>query len=120
MLEARALNRNIRSSARKMRLVADMVRGKNVNEALALLRYTQNKAAKDVSQTLFSAVSNLIHKDEYSDNPGTVDSDTGNVFIKEIQVNGGSMMKRVLPAPQGRAYRIRKRMCHLTIVVGTR
>lgn len=103
-----------------MRLVADMVRDKNVNEALALLRYTQNKAAKDVSQTLFSAVSNLIYKDEYSDNPGRVDSDTGNVFIKEIQVNSGPVMKRVLPAPQGRAYRIRKRMCHLTIVVGTR
>jgi len=103
-----------------MRLVTDLVRGKNVNEALAMLRYTQNKAARDVSQTLYSAVSNLIHKDDFGQNPGKVDSDTGNVIIKSIQVDQGPVMKRVLPAPQGRAYRIRKRMCHLTIVVGTK
>jgi large subunit ribosomal protein L22 len=103
-----------------MRLVTDLVRGKKVNEALAMLRYTQNKAALDVSQTLYSAVSNLIHKDEYGHNPGKVDSDTGNVIIKSIQVDQGPVLKRVLPAPQGRAFRIRKRMCHLTIVVGTK
>lgn len=120
MLEARAIRKNIRSSPRKMRLVADLVRGKNVNEALAILRYTPNKAARQVSQTLYSAVSNLINIDEQSDNPGKVDSDTGNVFVKLIFVDQGPVMKRMLPAPQGRAYRIRKRMCKLTIVVGAR
>lgn len=103
-----------------MRLVADLVRGKNVNEALAILRYTPNKGATYVSETLYSAVSNLITIDERSQNPGKVDSDTGNVFIKAILVDQGPVMKRMLPAPQGRAYRIRKRMCHVTIVVGTR
>lgn len=103
-----------------MRLVADLVRDKNVNEALALLRYTPNKAARDVSQTLYSAVSNLLVKDEQSDRPGSIDSDTNNVVIKKIHVDAGPVLKRMLPAPQGRAYRIRKRMCHLTIVVGTR
>ena len=103
-----------------MRLVADLVRGKNVNEALAILRYTPNKAADFVSETLYSAVSNLIHLDDDSDHPGKVDSDTGNVVVKTIFVDQGPVMKRMLPAPQGRAYRIRKRMCHLTIVVGTR
>lgn len=103
-----------------MRLVTDLVRGKNVNEALAILRYTPNKAADYVSETLYSAVSNLIYKDEDSDHPGAVDSDTGNVIVKTIFVDQGPVMKRMLPAPQGRAYRIRKRMCHLTIVVGTR
>ena len=103
-----------------MRLVTDLVRGKSVNEALAILRFTPNKAARDVSATLQSAVGNLIFKDEARDNPGLVDSDTGNVYIKSIQVNGGPVLKRVLPAPQGRAYRIRKRMCHITIVVATK
>jgi large subunit ribosomal protein L22 len=103
-----------------MRLVADMVRDKNVNEALAMLRFTPNKAAKYVSQTLYSAVSNLIYQDEQSDRPGQVDSDTANVFIQQIFVDQGPVMKRILPAPQGRAHRIRKRMCHLTIVVGTK
>ena len=120
MLESRAIRRNIRSSPRKLRLVADLVRGKNVNDALAVLRYTPNKAADFISQTLYSAVSNLIKVDDDSDNPGQVDSDTGNVVIKKIYVDQGPVMKRMLPAPQGRAYRIRKRMCHLTIVVATR
>lgn len=103
-----------------MRLVADLVRGKQVNEALAILKYTPNKAADYISETLYSAVSNLIYKDNESQNPGAVDSDTENVFIKTIFVDQGQVMKRMLPAPQGRAYRIRKRMCHVTIVVSTR
>lgn len=103
-----------------MRLVTDLVRGKNVNDALAILRFTPNKAAREVSATLQSAVGNLIYRDDQSDNPGKVDSDTGNVWIKEIKVDQGPVLKRILPAPQGRAYRIRKRMCHVTIVVSTK
>ncbi len=114
MYEARALRKNIRSSPRKMRLVVDQIRGKNVNDALGILRFTVNHASRDAEQTLRSAVANLLNRfeDEVTD--------TDNVFVKEVYVNGGPTIRRIRPADRGRAYRIRKRSNHLTIVVATR
>jgi large subunit ribosomal protein L22 len=110
-MEARALKRYIGSSPRKMRLVVDLIRNKRVDEAVGILRFTNKNAAKVVEQTLISAYNNLLTK---------LDSgrlNQGDVLIKEIFVNGGPSMKRILPAPQGRANRIQKRSAHLTVVV---
>ena len=113
-MEAKAKKRYIPSSPRKMRLVVDLIRGKSVDEALNILHYSPKNASKVVELTLKSAVSNLSNKSE----TGRVEEK--NVIVKEIFVDGGPMLKRVLPAPQGRAFRIRKRSNHLTIVVRER
>ncbi len=110
-MEARALKRYIGSSPRKMRLVVDLVRNKTVDQAIGILRFTNKNAAKVVEQTVASAYSNLQNK---LDSGRLTKSD---VVIKEIYVNGGPSLKRVLPAPQGRAFRIQKRSAHLTVVV---
>ncbi|MBL8008083.1 MAG: 50S ribosomal protein L22 [Ignavibacteria bacterium] len=110
-MEARALKRYAGSSPRKMRLVVDLIRNKRVDEALSILKYTNKNASKVVEQTLKSAYSNLLNK---------LDSGRlgeNEVLVKEAYVNEGPSMKRVLPAPQGRAFRIRKRSSHLTLVV---
>jgi large subunit ribosomal protein L22 len=111
MLEARAINRYINSSPRKMRLVIDLIRGKSVDEALTTLHYLPKHASKVAEKVLRSAVSNLHNKDE----AGRAETDT--LYVKEVYVDGGPGMKRMLPAPMGRAYRIVKRSNHLTIVV---
>ena len=95
----------------KMRLVVDLVRGKSVRDALNILHYSPKHASKVVEMTIKSAVSNLSNKSE------TGRLDEGDVFIKSISVDGGPTLKRVMPAPQGRAFRKRKRSNHLTIVV---
>lgn len=110
-MEARALKRYIGTSPRKMRLVVDLVRNKRVDEAISILKFTNKAAAKVVEMTVTSAYSNLVNK-----------LDTGRlsqneVVITEAYVNEGPSMKRVLPAPQGRANRIQKRSAHLTVVV---
>ncbi len=110
-MESRALTRYIGSSPRKMRLVVDLIRNKNVEEALAILKYTNKTASKVVEKTLLSAYSNLINKID----TGRIDKNE--VVIKRAYVNEGPTLKRMLPAPQGRAYRIRKRSSHLTLVV---
>jgi large subunit ribosomal protein L22 len=110
-MEARAIKRYIPSSPRKMRLVADLVRGKTVEDALNILHFNPKHASDVIEMTIKSAVSNLSNKIE----SGKVDDK--NVYIKSIFVNGGPTLKRVLPAPQGRAYRVRKRSNHLTVVV---
>ncbi len=110
-LEARAIKRHIPGSPRKMRLVADLIRGKSVEEALDILHYSPKHASKVCETTLRSAVSNLINAKD----GGRIDPES--VIVKTITVDGGPMMKRILPAPQGRAYRVRKRSNHLTIVV---
>lgn len=110
-MEARALKRFIGTSPRKMRLVVDLIRRKRVDEAIGILRFTNKNSAKVVEQTLVSAYHNLINK---------LDSgrlDQNDVVIKAAYVNEGPSMKRVLPAPQGRAFRIKKRSAHLTLVV---
>jgi large subunit ribosomal protein L22 len=110
-MEAKAKKRYIQSSPRKMRLVADLIRGKSVNEALNILHFSTKHSSKVIEMTLRSAVSNLSNKLE----SGKVDEK--DVFVKTVFVDGGPVLKRMLPAPQGRAYRIRKRSNHLTIVV---
>ncbi len=110
-MEAKALNRYITTSPRKMRLVVDLIRGKNVTEAISILHFSPKHASKVVEKTLRSAVSNLQNKSEGS----RLDND--NIFVKEAYVNEGPAMKRISPAPMGRAYRIIKRSNHLTLIV---
>lgn len=111
MAEARAINRYIGSSPRKMRLVIDLIRGRSVPDALAILHYSPKHPAKVAEKVLRSAVSNFQNKDE----AGRTEIET--LFVKEAYVDCGPSMKRILPAPMGRAYRMVKRSNHLTIVV---
>ncbi len=113
-MEARAVHRYIDTSPTKMRLVLDLIRGKAVDEALTILHFSPKHAARTAEKVLRSAISNLQNKDE----AGRVD--TTSVIVKEVFVNGGPTMKRILPAPQGRAFRVRKRSNHVTIVVEQR
>ena len=94
-----------------MRLVIDLIRGKRVEQALTTLHFSPKHAAKVAEKTLRSAVSNLQNKNE----SGRVDVET--LYVKEAFVDPGPMLKRMLPAPMGRAFRIRKRSNHITIVV---
>jgi large subunit ribosomal protein L22 len=110
-MEAKAIKRYIQSSPTKMRLVVDLIRGKSVNEALNILHFSPKHASKVVEMTLRSAVSNLSNKLDSSR------IDEKDIIVKTVFVDGGPVLKRMLPAPQGRAYRIRKRSNHLTIVV---
>ena len=114
MLEAKAINRYINSSPRKMRLVIDLIRGKGVDEAMSILHFSPKHASKIAEKVLRSAISNLQNKDE----AGRTETET--LYVKEVFVNGGPGMKRMLPAPMGRAYRIVKRSNHLTIIVAQR
>lgn len=113
-MEAKAINRYIGTSPRKMRLVIDLIRGKGVEEALSILHFAPKHAAKTAEKVLRSAISNLQNKDQ----GGRVD--TATMFVKTAFVDGGAMAKRVLPAPMGRAFRVRKRSNHVTIVVAQR
>ena len=103
---------NCPTSPRKMRLVADLVRGKKVEEALAILKFNTKEASNRVEKLLVSAIANWQAKNE---NASIEEAD---LFVKEIRVDGGSMLKRLRPAPQGRAHRIRKRSNHVTLVLG--
>ncbi len=102
-------------SARKMRLVADNVRGKDVDEALNILKYTKKEAAQWLEKTLLSAIANWEYKNDM-----VVSADDYDLYIKTLLVDEGTMLKRFRPAPHGRAHRIRKRTNHLTIVVENR
>lgn len=110
-MEAKAVKRYIQTSPTKMRLVVDLIRGKSVNEALNILHFSPKHASKVVEMTLRSAVSNLSNKID----SGKVEEK--DIYVKTVFVDGGPVLRRMLPAPQGRAYRIRKRSNHLTIVV---
>lgn len=110
-MEATAIKRYIPTSPCKMRLVVDLVRGKSVEEALNILHFSPKHSSKVVELTLKSAVSNLANKTE----SGKIEEK--NLLIKKIFVDAGPSLKRVLPAPQGRAFRVRKRSNHLTITV---
>jgi large subunit ribosomal protein L22 len=110
-MEAKAVNRFIGSSPRKMRLVVDIIRGESVDKALEILHFSPKHSSKDAEKTLRSAVANLLNRDE------TTRVEPSDLFVKEAFVNAGPTLKRISPAPMGRAYRIRKRSCHLTIVV---
>lgn len=110
--KAIAILRNCPTSPRKMRLVADMIRGVEINRALALLRYSKKEASVRLEKLLRSAIANWEAKNE-----GVRVEDT-KLCVSEIYVDGGRMIKRIQPAPQGRAHRIRKRSNHVTLVVG--
>lgn len=108
-----AVLRNCPTSPRKMRLVADMVRGQEVNHALDILKFSPKEASRRLEKLVLSAVANWQVKNEgerIEDNQ---------LFVKEIYVDQARMLKRIQPAPQGRAYRIRKRSNHVTVVLGT-
>lgn len=101
---------NCPTSPRKMRLVADLVRGMDVQKASAVLQYSKKEASIRMEKLLRSAIANYEVKSGNS-------WEDANLFIKEIRVDGGRMLKRIQPAPQGRAHRIRKRSNHVTLVV---
>ena len=101
---------NVPTSPRKMRLVADMIRGMEVNRALGVLRFSKKQAAADVEKLLRSAIANWENKNERK-------ADDGELYISKVFVDEGVTMKRMRPAPQGRGYRIRKRSNHVTLFV---
>ncbi len=113
-MEARAVHKYLPTSPRKMRLVIDLIRGKGVEEAISVLHFSPKHSAKEAEKTLRSAVSNLQNKEE----AGRIDF--SQIYVKDAFVNNGPMVKRIRPAPMGRAYRVRKRSNHLTIVVAIR
>ena len=102
---------NCPTSPRKMRLVADLVRGEKAEKALQILRFSQKEASRRLEKLVMSAISNWQAKNE------DADVEEADLFIKEIRVDGGTMLKRLRPAPQGRAHRIRKRSNHVTVVI---
>jgi large subunit ribosomal protein L22 len=103
---------NCTTSPRKMLLVADLVRVEKVENALNILKFNQKEASARLEKLLLSAIANWQAKNE------DADFESAELFVKEIRVDGGSMLKRLRPAPQGRAHRIRKRSNHVTLVVG--
>ncbi|ADU63255.1 MAG: 50S ribosomal protein L22 [Pseudodesulfovibrio sp.] len=107
-MEAKAVAKYIRVSPRKTRIVAENIKGKGVEDALNILRFTPKKAAKILSKVLFSAISNAEQM------PGV---DVDSLIVDTVMVNEGPSWKRIQPRAMGRAYRIRKRTSHITIVV---
>lgn len=110
-MEAVAKLRNEPTAPRKMRLVADMIRGRNVYDALNILKFESKSGAAKIEKLLISAIANWeeINEDQRSDE--------ADLYIKEIRVDGARILKRLRPAPQGRAHRIRKRSNHITLIV---
>ena len=109
----RASHRNARISARKVRPVADMVRGKFVDEALDILRYQPRRGARMLEKVLKSALANAQDPDQ---NPGQI-INVHDLFISGVRVDGGSMFKRVRPRARGSAYMIKKRMSHIHVEI---
>ena len=105
---------NCPTSPRKMRLVADIIRGEDVEKALNILKFNAKEASGRLEKLLLSAIANWESKNEGSN------IENSNLYVKEITVDSGRMLKRIQPAPQGRAHRIRKRSNHVTIVLGSR
>jgi large subunit ribosomal protein L22 len=110
-MEAKAILKNVPTSPRKMRLVADMIRGQKVSKALGLLKFQPNVASPVLHKLLLSAVANWEQTNE------DAKLEDAELYVKTVFVDGGRMLKRLRPAPQGRAHRIRKRSNHITIVI---
>ncbi|WP_121964031.1 50S ribosomal protein L22 [Myroides sp. N17-2] len=104
---------NCPTSPRKMRLVADLVRGQKVEKALNILKFSSKEASRNLEKLLLSAIANWQAKNSEAN------IEEAGLIVKEIRVDGGMMLKRLRPAPQGRAHRIRKRSNHVTIVLGS-
>jgi large subunit ribosomal protein L22 len=109
MQQAKAIARYVRISPRKVRQVVDLIRGKKVSDALAILQFTPKGATEPVTKVLQSAVANAEHNYEM---------DTDALFVKEVFVDQGPTLKRIKPRAMGRADQIRKRTSHITVVVG--
>ena len=102
---------NCPTSPRKMRLVADLVRGEDVYKALNILRFNPKHASRNIEKLLLSAINNWEQKNEGED------PSEAKLFVKSINVDSARMLKRIQPAPQGRAHRIRKRPNHVTLII---
>jgi large subunit ribosomal protein L22 len=105
--------RNVPTSPRKMRLVADMIRGMEAFRALGVLKFSNKEASARVEKLLRSAISNWEQKNERK-------AESGELYVTSISVDSATMLKRMRPAPQGRGYRVRKRSNHVTLFVDTK
>src|SRR2546428_13822352 len=112
-IAAQATARYVRTSAQKAGLVLALIRGKNVDQALATLRFTRKGIADDIEKVLRSAIANAQNKDGFS-------GDVDRLFVSACYANQGPSQKRVRPAPMGRAFRVLKRTAHLTVHVSER
>ena len=110
-MEAVAKLNNVPTSPRKMRLIVDMIKGERVSRALNILKFDAKVGAPRLEKLLLSAIANWQNKNE------DANLEEADLYIKEIRVDGGRMLKRLRPAPQGRAHRIRKRSNHVTLVI---
>ncbi len=108
-MEARATAKFIRVSAQKARLVTDLIRGKSAGEAINILRFTKKRASHEIAKVLHSAIANAEQKSE--------NVDVDRLVVSKAYVNEGPRMKRIRPAPMGRAYRYQRRISHITLVV---
>jgi large subunit ribosomal protein L22 len=113
MIQAQATARYMRTSAQKAKLVLDQIRGRDVNAALATLQYSRKAVARDIEKVLRSAIANAQHKDGFS-------GDVDRLYVAACFADQGPSMKRVRPAPMGRAFRVIKRTAHLTVGVAER
>ena len=113
MIEAHATSKYVRTSAQKAGLVLALIRGKDVNRALATLKFTKKAIADDIAKVLRSAIANAQNKDGFS-------GDVDNLYVSACYANQGPAQKRVRPAPMGRAFRVLKRTAHLTVHVSER
>ncbi len=111
-MEAKATVRYLRISPQKVRLVVDLIRGKRVGQAIDILRFTKKRGAQHVEKLLHSAIANAQNKEE--------NVDVDELFVKRTYVNEGPRMKRIRPAPMGRAYRYQRRMANITIELGAK
>ena len=112
-MKSKATSRFIKMSPQKARLVVDLIRGKNVNEALMTLKFTNKpKSTREIEKVVKSAVANATQKDE--------NLDVDNLFVETCFINEGPRLKRIRPAPMGRAYRYQRRTSHITIELGER
>ncbi|MDC0313962.1 50S ribosomal protein L22 [Flavobacteriales bacterium] len=102
---------NVPTSPRKMRLLADLVRGENIYSALNMLKFNPKEASRNMEKLLLSAINNWEQKNEGKD------ATSADLVVKEVFVDSGRVLKRIQPAPQGRAHRIKKRSNHVTIIV---
>jgi large subunit ribosomal protein L22 len=113
MIEAQATAHGVRTSAQKAGLVCELIRGKGVNQALATLQFTRKTIARELAKVLRSAVANAQQKPGFG-------GDVERLYVRACYANQGPSMKRVRPAPMGRAYRVTKRTAHLTVLVAER
>ena len=112
-VQAQATARGVRTSAQKAGLVCSLIRGKSVNEAKATLQFTPKTIARELAKVLVSAIANISHAEGFG-------GDFDRVYVSECYANQGQSMKRVRPAPMGRAYRVVKRTAHLTVKISER